>query len=184
MTLTLLRAADRVATAWLNGGGTTREIAGHPADAGPADFAWRASLADVARGGPFSRFPDSDRVLTVVDGEGVLLTVDGTEHHAEPYRPFAFPGDADTDCRLPAGPVVAFNVMTRRGRARATVDLVRTARPVDVPADADVLLVCLTGTAVVGGTRLGRFDAALLPPTSRHPLAVDGTTAVVTLRTR
>ncbi|WP_344323995.1 HutD family protein, partial [Kitasatospora putterlickiae] len=49
-----LRAAERPATAWRNGGGVTREVAGHPVGSGLDDFRWRVSLADVASAGPFS----------------------------------------------------------------------------------------------------------------------------------
>ncbi|MFJ3793656.1 HutD family protein [Kitasatospora sp. NPDC090091] len=193
----VLRAADRPATAWLNGGGVTREVAGFPAGAGAAAFDWRVSLADVASAGPFSEFTGIDRVITLVDGAGMALTVDGTEHLVDaPFRPFAFSGDAATDCRLLGGPVVDFNVMTRRGRTTAGLDLATAPRTVDVPADATALLVCLAGTATLtatdtGGTAtdtgsstaLARFDAALLDGPGTVELRPDGVTAVVVVRT-
>lgn len=187
MTVRVLRAAHRTATPWLNGGGVTREVAGAPAGSGLADFDWRVSLADVAQGGPFSVFPGVDRVITVVEGAGMALTVSGAGHLlAQPYRPFAFPGDAETGCRLLGGPVVDLNVMTRRGRASAEVEITGTRREIGVPEGAVVLLVCLAGSAVLpaAGLALGRFDAALLGPgDGPELLPVDGRTAVVTLRT-
>ncbi|GGV31566.1 hypothetical protein GCM10010495_55270 [Kitasatospora herbaricolor] len=185
MAVRVLRAAGRPATAWLNGGGVTREVAGAPGGSGLADFDWRVSLADVGQGGPFSVFPGVDRVITLVDGAGMALSVAGTEHVlAQPYRPFAFPGDAETGCRLLGGPVVDFNVMTRRGRATAEVAVADRERAVEVPAGTSVLLVCLDGGAELdaAGLRLGRFDAALLDSPGRELLRVDGVTAVVTLR--
>ncbi|MFJ9522799.1 HutD family protein [Kitasatospora sp. NPDC101801] len=184
-TVQVLRADRRPAIPWLNGGGITREVAGHPAGAGLADFHWRVSLADVAQGGPFSRFEGVDRVITVVEGAGMALTVAGTEHRlAEPFRPFAFPGDAETGCELLGGPVVDFNVMTRRGLAAAEVEVADGPRTCTVPADAVVLLVCLDGTAelVAPELRLGRYDAALLTAPGEQQLRVDGRTAVVTIR--
>ncbi|MFF2662370.1 HutD family protein [Kitasatospora sp. NPDC058032] len=178
-----LRAAERPATAWRNGGGVTREVAGEPAAGGPDDFRWRVSLADVATAGPFSAFPGVDRVITVVEGPGMALTVDGTEHLVDaPFRPFAFSGDAATNCRLLGGPLVDFNVMTRRGHA--TADLVLTERPgpIVVPADATVLLVCLSGTATLDGAALARYDAALLTTPATHTLHPEGTTAALTFR--
>lgn len=183
MTVQVLRAEERRATPWLNGGGVTREVAGFPAGSGLADFDWRVSLADVAQGGPFSRFTGVDRVITVVQGAGMALTVDGVEHRlAQPYRPFSFTGDADTDCRLLGGPVVDFNVMTRRGRAAAVVEIADFQRSVEVPVGAVVLLVCLAGTAELGAAdlRLGPFDAALLTG-GDDLLRVDGVAAVVTV---
>ncbi|MFD4661017.1 HutD family protein [Kitasatospora sp. NPDC058444] len=177
----VLRASERPATAWLNGGGVTREVAGFPAGAGLDAFDWRVSLADVASAGPFSAFPGIDRVITLVEGPGMALTVDGTERLVdEPFRPFAFSGDATTDCRLLAGPVVDFNVMTRRGRVEAAVDLAVTTTAVDVPAGSTGLLVCLAGAASVDGVELARYDAALLPTSGTYELHPEGTTAVVT----
>ncbi|MFB7666784.1 HutD family protein [Kitasatospora sp. NPDC056138] len=184
MTVQVMRADGRAATPWLNGGGVTREVAGFPTGAGLTEFVWRVSLADVAQGGPFSRFEGVDRIITVVEGAGMALTVSGTEHRiAQPYRPFAFPGEAETGCRLLDGPVVDFNVMTRRGRATAEVEIADFQRAVRVPPSAVVLLVCLAGTAELGSAdvRLGRYDAALLDG-GEDLLRVDGVTAVVTIR--
>ncbi|MER6331253.1 HutD family protein [Streptomyces sp. NPDC001034] len=191
MAVRVLRADGRPAAPWKNGGGLTREIAAAPSGAGTADFAWRVSLADVAQGGPFSRFEGVDRVITLVDGPGMVLTVDGSAHTvAERYAPFAFPGDADTDCRLLGGPLVDFNVMTRRGRARAGVEIVRGRAALPASAGAALLVVVLEGSALLeaAGTTLGRFDAALV--TGAHGEAVDahdealdvtGVAALVTL---
>ncbi|MFD8785733.1 HutD family protein [Kitasatospora sp. NPDC059599] len=183
----VLRASERPATAWLNGGGVTREVAGFPAGAGLDRFDWRVSLADVASAGPFSPFPGIDRVITLVEGAGMALTVDGVEQLVDaPYRPFPFSGDATTDCRLLAGPVVDFNVMTRRGRVEATVDLATAPAVVEVRAGSTSLLVCLAGSAVVGGAEaveLARYDAALLDAAGTYELRPDGVTAVITFRT-
>ncbi|MEK2492811.1 HutD family protein [Kitasatospora purpeofusca] len=180
----LLRAAERPATAWRNGGGVTREVAGYPAGSGLDDFAWRVSLADVGSAGPFSAFPGVDRVITLVEGPGMALTVDGTEHVVDaPFRPFAFSGDAATDCRLLGGPLVDFNVMTRRGRAAADLALATEPRTLVVAPGTTVLLVCLSGTAALdAATTLTRYDAALLTAPATHALHPTGTTAVLTLR--
>ncbi|WP_033333023.1 MULTISPECIES: HutD family protein [Streptomyces] len=192
----VLRASERPATAWLNGGGVTREIAGFPAGAGLEKFDWRVSLADVASAGPFSPFPGIDRVITLVEGTGMALTVDGVEQLVDaPYRPFAFSGDATTDCRLLGGPVVDFNVMTRRGRVEATVDLLSAPADIGVPAGGTALLVCLAGSALISGSggssadvvgvgdvELARYDAALLAAPGTHRLRPDGVTAAITFR--
>ncbi|MDC7336936.1 HutD/Ves family protein [Streptomyces lydicus] len=193
----ILRAAERSAAPWSNGGGVTREVAAHPPGAGWDSFAWRVSLADVGRDGPYSPLPGVRRILTVVEGGGLELTVDGTRHLlADRYRPFAFPGGAATDCRLLAGPVVNLNVMLRDGRAAATVETVRGTRtlPPLRPADPDsdvpdaLVVVALQGSALLAAAgrppvRLGRFDAALLsgPGTAAAELRTDGTAAVIAL---
>jgi len=68
------RQRDRVVRLWGNGGGTTAEILAAPDGAGFGDFDWRVSTAVVAADGPFSVFPDVDRVLCVIEG-GVLELV-------------------------------------------------------------------------------------------------------------
>lgn len=180
----LLRAADRPASRWLNGGGVTREIAAGPSGAGLGDFAWRVSLADVEQGGPFSSFPGVDRTIMVVDGPGMELTVDGVAHTvADPYEPFVFSGDAVTDCRLLDGPIVDFNVMTRRAVATADVRVVREGFTVAPRNGAVTLVIALTGAVTVdeSGATLDRFDAAVLSEGDAATVHVDGAAAVVTV---
>ncbi|WP_037604773.1 HutD/Ves family protein [Streptacidiphilus rugosus] len=173
----VLRAADRVASPWKNGGGVTREVASSPSGEAGFDFDWRVSLADVASGGPFSSFPGVDRIITVVDGDGMALTVDGVETVvSERYRPFAFPGDAATDCRLLGGALVDFNVMTRRGALSAEVIIV-TAR---TPLRGKALAILFEGTATLAGTTLAPLDAALIASGTDVTLDVEGVACVVT----
>lgn len=184
MAVQVLRADERAVTPWKNGGGVTREIAAAPHDAGLTDFAWRISLADVAQGGPFSGFAGVDRIITVVDGPGMVLTVDGESHTLdEPYEPFAFPGDAATDCRLLGGPLIDFNVMARRGQATAKVEIVRDRATLSAPAGTTVLAVVLQGSAALttSGLTLDRFDAALITDCPSEVLSVAGVAALVTL---
>ncbi|MFJ2113364.1 HutD family protein [Streptomyces sp. NPDC087850] len=179
---------------WKNGGGTTREVASGTvraplAPAGPADgFDWRMSIADVDTGGPFSAFPGIDRVITLVEGEGMVLTVDGTPHPVGPLSPFAFSGDATTDCRLDAGAVRDMNVMTRRGRATARVRIVTVAavRGTETAcAEGETLLVMAAteGIAVVGPdgreTVLGRLDCVRHEGPGALTLRGDGTVAEI-----
>jgi environmental stress-induced protein Ves len=181
----ILRASERTPAPWKNGGGVTSEVAVHPEGAGTDDFAWRVSVADVARSGPFSMFGGVDRIITVVDGPGMALTVDGTPHVVDArYEPFAFPGDAVTDCRLLDGPIVDFNVMVRRGGTTARVRVERAHTSVRPGAGTRVLAIVLEGTALLHGAsvRLGRLDAVLFR--DQDPvgsIGVDGVLAVVDL---
>ncbi|OKK08413.1 HutD-family protein [Streptomyces sp. CB03234] len=177
----VLRAADRTAVPWKNGGGVTREIAAWPEGSGVDGFDWRVSLADVGADGPFSAFPGTERILTVVDGTGMGLTVARRHLLAERYAPRPFPGEVATHGRLLAGPVVNLNVMHRRGPVTASVAVVRGGLPVAVAADATVLVVALDGPAEVAGTQLGRYDAVLCDEPAVD-LRTDGHAAVVTLR--
>ncbi|MGW3275380.1 HutD/Ves family protein [Streptomyces kronopolitis] len=206
----ILRARERAAAPWSNGGGVTREIAAHPPGAGWDGFAWRVSLADVTRDGPYSPLPGVRRILTVVDGAGLELTVDGAVRLLPGgHRPFGFPGGAATGSRLLDGPVINLNVMLREGRADATVEIVRgtwapgpapLASPSPSPGGGPDLVGGLLVVALEGGTRLTvpgetgepgkfavlrmeRFDAALWPGPDVPPggLRADGTVAVIRL---
>src|SRR5436853_5944959 len=64
----VLTPADYRHTTWKNGGGRTTEIAAYPPDAGLEHFAWRASIADIERSGPFSAFAGIDRTLVLLQG--------------------------------------------------------------------------------------------------------------------
>ncbi|MDH6109091.1 environmental stress-induced protein Ves [Kitasatospora sp. MAP12-15] len=135
MTLHQLPAADRSTTPWRNGGGLTREVAAAP------DGSWRVSLAEVAADGPFSTFPGLDRVLTVVEGAGLELTVgDRPPAPVPPLHPFPFPGELPTTGRLIDGPVTALNVMAAHGLP-VTVELSGAGAVLVSPAPGAVALV-------------------------------------------
>ncbi|GAA5061945.1 HutD/Ves family protein [Streptomyces similanensis] len=187
MTAQILRAEDRTPGPWKNGGGLTSEIAVHPRDAAAGDFGWRVSIADVASGGPFSAFPGVDRIITLVDGPGMTLTVDGVARQVDTaYEPFAFSGDAVTECRLLDGPIVDFNVMVRRSEMTARVRVVRAGTSVRAAAGTCVLAIVLDGSAALGQAeiRLGRLDAVLLSDGDGDSFTVDGVLAIVDLDRR
>src|SRR3546814_3572601 len=79
--------SDIMATPWKNGGGVTREIATggsmHPNQA----WGWRVSLAEVAQDGPFSIFPETDRMIAEIDGGGMdLVSPEGATIALEPFQ--------------------------------------------------------------------------------------------------
>ncbi len=135
----LLTPADYRRMPWKNGGGHTLEIAADPPGAGMASFAWRVSIADVERDGPFSVFPGVDRTLVLLAGAGMRLTGAGAPLalHA-PYEPVRFAGEAALQCALVAGPTRDFNLMVRREAAAGDVTVVREAACALGPADAYV----------------------------------------------
>ncbi|MEU6992817.1 HutD family protein [Streptomyces sp. NPDC046465] len=167
---------------WKNGGGTTREVA-------DGDD-WRLSVADVAGDGAFSVFPGLDRVITPVEGDGMVLTVDGASHPVGSLSPFTFPGDAETDCRLTAGAVRNMNVMTRRGRATAEVRIVpvtaERATEAACAAGETLLVMAVTEGVTVGGPdgraiALGRLDCVRRDGPGALTLRGEGTVARVTI---
>lgn len=111
----IFRHAERVFRPWKNGGGETAEIAVSPAGADFDGFDWRISTAIVAASGPFSAFPGVDRVLTVLEGGAMMLSVDGRERRLDAAsEPFAFSGDSLAAARLERETLLDFNVMVRR----------------------------------------------------------------------
>ena len=129
----ILRAGQHRRMPWKNGGGETTEIIASPEGAGLDEFGWRVSMARVAADGPFSRFPDIDRTLCVIQGEGLALTIAGKPEvvltQASP--PFRFIGDVAVTSRLVKGPITDLNVMTRRGRWSHEVTRLFARRPPD-----------------------------------------------------
>ncbi len=115
-TFQIIRATDCPEVPWKNGGGTTREIAVFPPDAGMDTFLWRLSMAKVETAGPFSAFTGIDRVLAVLDGTLVLTgpNLDVRLDAGTPPQPFD--GGAAVFGEPLGGPVLDLNAMARRGR--------------------------------------------------------------------
>ena len=131
----VLTPVDYRQTAWKNRGGRTTELAVHPHAADFAHFAWRVSVADVTKDGPFSIFDGVDRTLVLLRGAGVKLATDeATLEIRAPFEPVTFSGDLRYECSLYAGPVQDFNLMVRRAAARGEIHVVRDAAGAVPPA--------------------------------------------------
>jgi hypothetical protein len=194
MVTTVLTWDELEAVPWRNGGGSTRGLAACPAEAGMADFDWRVSIADVAADGPFSAFPGVARVIMLIDGPEMVLTVDGRTHRLGPRDALAFPGAAETSCRVPSGPTRDLNLMTRIGRAEGTLRAVAVAGRHEAPAAAGetLLLVALApglsldepqGPADATAARaLGALDSVLRRGPGIVRLSGEGTAAEIRVR--
>ncbi|MFJ4210535.1 HutD family protein [Paenarthrobacter sp. NPDC089675] len=147
----IIRFADIRPQPWRNGGGVTRELASHPKVASEQDGAWdwRVSIADVSKAGDFSEFPGMERVITIIDGELMLLTVDGSEHPLEKYRPFRFSGEAASSATLPTGDVRDLNVIAREGAFKGYTSIVEISKKRPHPVFEGQLAVLLEGKASV-----------------------------------
>jgi environmental stress-induced protein Ves len=124
----LIPFAALSAVPWKNGGGSTTQIAVGPPDAGFDDFDWRISLATIAEDGAFSVFPDVDRTLALVEGNGATLDIDGNSQILCQDDPVAaFAGESQVIAKLNHGPTTDFNVMTRRARCHHVFGVRRLA---------------------------------------------------------
>ena len=116
--LTVLRAVDYPRMPWKNGGGSTEEITRDAGD-GLEGFGWRLSIADIGEPGDFSVFAGYLRIITVLQGAGMTLNIDGKD--SEPLLvsdPFAFSGDSRVSCTLLDGPIRDFNLIYSPNRFR------------------------------------------------------------------
>src|SRR5664279_5065723 len=92
------RRADLRASPWRNGGGITYEIAVGPETGTVQDFDWRVSVAQIDAPGPFSTFAGVDRIIALIDGPALHLTVDGARHDLALLDLLAFAGESETVC--------------------------------------------------------------------------------------
>jgi environmental stress-induced protein Ves len=110
---------------WANGRGTSYEIASDRNDA--EEWTWRLAMAPVNEDGAFSRIECVNRFLAVVEGAGMLLSVDRKKLQCRPMQVVRFRGDAITDATLTDGPVTDINLMIRRKEADGEMAIVAEA---------------------------------------------------------
>lgn len=141
----ILRAADYPAMPWKNGAGTTREIVRDAGD-GLEGFGWRVSIADVGAPGPFSAFTGYQRVISVLQGEGMRLSVDGIDSRdLRALDAFAFDGASAVDCTLLGGAIRDFNLIYSPTRYRARLQWLRLDREAHFFSSASTVLLFSTG---------------------------------------
>jgi len=112
---------------WKNGGGVTVDIAGaYTPGAAQGDWGgtiWRFGRTRIERAGPFSDLSGFDRLLAVVEGDGLVLHPAGSpalDVRAR-FHPVRFPGEWRIESELEGGPVGVVNLMA--DRRRAAIDL-------------------------------------------------------------
>jgi len=130
ITLSNLKHEQFKRQTWKNGLGFTDEISIHPetAELRRANFLWRISSARIEQASPFSVFPDHDRVIVILKGNGLRLThtFDGDEDSTvlPLLAPYEFPGDVPSRCELVSGGVTDLSVFFRKGEVDALVEVV------------------------------------------------------------
>ncbi|MBP1885238.1 HutD/Ves family protein [Sinorhizobium mexicanum] len=165
----ILRSNEYRRMPWKNGGGETVEIAVSPERASLSDFDWRISMATVASDGSFSSFPGIDRTLSILEGAGMTLAIEGRQPKLLTVTdaPLSFPAEAPTSATLRDGPVIDLNVMTRRGVLKHRVRRLHVEGSQSLESHARELIVfCHRGSvtlATEGVTAtLHALDAAIL----------------------
>ena len=130
----LSRIAQTTPVRWKNGGGITRDLLLWPPGAGVDNWQLRISVAEVVRNGPFSAYPGVARWFCVLQGDGVVLTLNGqgqdqtlTQTLTPTLKytltadspPLHFDGAAAPGCTLLGGPTLDLNLMARQDAGRA-----------------------------------------------------------------
>ncbi len=105
---TILTPDQFVTSAWKNGGGVAHEIARKETN---GKWLWRLSIAEVASDGPFSRFENLSRILTVIEGNGIDLHSPDAILNAPLLTPVRFSGDLPIEGKLINGPIRDFNII-------------------------------------------------------------------------
>ncbi|WP_416771401.1 HutD family protein [Pseudomonas sp. RHF3.3-3] len=186
--LKVLRAADYPRMPWKNGGGSTEEITRDEGE-GLEGFGWRLSIADIGESGGFSSFAGYERIITVLQGAGMTLQVDGQRTRALlPLDPFAFSGASQVSCSLLEGPIRDFNLIYAPERYSARLQWLDAVQPKRFFTSAAVLLIFSVsdqlhvGLADTGYEVLGRHDCLRLDGSvGLQEVAVTGRCGVIEL---
>jgi hypothetical protein len=171
----ILRAADRRATPWKNGGGLTHEVAVYPPQADLDSFDWRISIAEIRSSGPFSSFAGTDRKLAVLHGQLSLAIAPrwacflsaGTDPHE-------LPGEGAAYAAPIAGFVTDLNVMTRRTRFHSALKRVPLHFPTTIESHAQTSLILALSPlyATHRGRQHALFTHDAIEWTSQDPVDV------------
>jgi environmental stress-induced protein Ves len=184
----VLRAADYPRMPWKNGGGSTEEIT-RDAGTGLDGFGWRLSIADIGESGGFSTFAGYQRVITVLQGAGMTLTVDGQDMRPLlPLDPFAFSGESQVSCALLNGPIRDFNLIYAPDRYLARLQWLEGEQRFFSSA-ATLLIFSVTDQLEVNvgnsAAQLGRHDCLKLDANAGLlEVAVSGQCCVIELTAR
>jgi len=166
---------------WANGRGTSYEIASDRSDAG--EWTWRLAMAPVNEDGPFSRIECVNRFLAVVEGAGMLLSVDRKKVQCKPMQVVRFRGDAITEAALTDGPITDINLMIRRKEAEGEMAVITDSGLLNEAS----IIVALGGSAQVkcgdSTIELERHDSILECDAETVSL-VSGTVCVVSVNRR
>ncbi|MBC7428792.1 MAG: HutD family protein [Bacteriovorax sp.] len=128
---------------WKNGGGLTTELFRLPGNYANS-FLFRLSRAEVSIDGPFSIFPNIDRVLLLIEGSGFDLK--SSERQVELSKklvPLTFKGEEVFSCALLDGPCVDFNIMTDRSYANTVISVMHPQdnAVINLRADCDLKFI-------------------------------------------
>ncbi|ENX47336.1 hypothetical protein F886_00264 [Acinetobacter sp. NIPH 542] len=140
----LIRADQYTKMLWKNGAGSTLEIA---RSQGEADFDWRISMADVTTSGPFSLFPNKQRIISVLDGKGLVLHVDDLPAKTLNQGDiFAFHGESQVQSKLIDGVIRDLNLIYDPAKFHARFQRVECTEEQTFLSSADLIFIFNSGS--------------------------------------
>ncbi len=155
----IIRKAEFRETRWRNGMGLSWDIASDPP--GTEVFGWRFAIARIDADVPFSHYLNTDRVFTLIDGQGLDLDFEGGRTLAVErcFVPHNYACDVPAFCRLRDGPCRALNLFTERGAWTAAAEAITGDAVINHPGP--ILLFALEGQSRIDGQLLEQSDAAV-----------------------
>jgi uncharacterized protein len=156
--LFIILAPDQFTTSrWKNGGGVTHEIARKEAN---GKWLWRFSIAEVAADGPFSRFENLSRILTVIEGNGIELHGPDAILNAALLKPIHFSGDLPIVGKLTNGPIRDLNIIFDASLIEANTNVFKGENEIKVSNTLSGYL-SLSGEALIDGSAIPNGAFAL-----------------------
>lgn len=129
---------------WKNGAGYTLEIA---RNVGDTDFDWRISMADVTTSGPFSLFPNKQRIISVLNGQGMVLHVDNLPAKTLKQGDiFAFHGESQVHSELVDGVIRDLNLIYDPAKFHARFQRVDGTEAQTFLSSADLIFIFNSGS--------------------------------------
>ncbi|QIK80270.1 HutD family protein [Lysobacter sp. HDW10] len=183
----IIRFAAIHPQAWKNGAGTTREIARE----GECDaWQWRISIADVVAEAPFSSFPGVDRILVLLEGEGIALTFEDGQRMdvLPPFGSARFAGEAALVGTPVSGATRDFNLMWQRSQVSASLEVRPLVGSMVVfkAAEETWMVHVLEGTMRLPDSEedLSRGDTLTLRGNARTKVRLEGAGTALLIRLR
>ncbi|WP_369309187.1 HutD family protein [Providencia rettgeri] len=170
----VLTVQDYRSMPWKNGQGVTLEVARSHGE-GLDDFDWRVSIADVKTAGPFSHFLNRQRIIGVLEGEGMILHVDTQPPVTLRQKEFfAFKGESDVHAELVKDAIRDFNLIYNPEKYSARLQWVNSAPSNTWISDANHILIFNTAPNLGLQVNLQTFalnqSETLLVRNNRQPL--------------
>ena len=135
-----LSSAEYRQMLWKNGAGYTVELA-RSAGESLDTFDWRISMADVKSAGDFSRFNGMQRILTVLEGQGIELYIDDEYESLTTLQSVQFSGESATRCELIDGPIRDFNLIYEPKQFHARLQWYFEPTKTEIFSSADLIFI-------------------------------------------